>query len=168
MQPDVQEQPLPTAPPHPYPRHARPGAGRLGWLIPLLVAGAVLAVLAVAAVTVLVLVLRTQSPPPPVQLTVSGTMLVRKSCFAIEVLDSTGYGDVPGSQVRITDGAGNLLGIGDLPRSGTPSGGACAYPWSVSGVDPGHEFYSVEVGRRGKLSYPRADLDRPVSTSLGS
>lgn len=86
-------------------------------------------------------------------------------------------GDVQvGTSVTAYDGAGGILGTGQIassqwvdlvenysgPIGGTPgityTWGKCLLSFSISDL-PSVDFYSVEVGRRGRTNFSRSDLD---------
>jgi len=80
-----------------------------------------------------------------------------------------GYDDIrAGTQVRVKDGSGTVLATGDLV-GGTRSGARCTFTLEILDV-PKVDFYSVEVGRRGELSYSFEEMeenDWTVAFSLG-
>ena len=70
-----------------------------------------------------------------------------------------GYDDISsGLNVTIRDGSGAILATGRLGR-GTADGAysPCSFEFSVDGL-PEVDFYSVEVGRRGELTYSFEEL----------
>jgi hypothetical protein len=71
-----------------------------------------------------------------------------------------GYADIKeGLQVTIKDAAGTIVGTSALVFDKTPSPPqTCAYTFEVSGL-PDATFYNVEAGRRGAVTFSRADLD---------
>ena len=86
-----------------------------------------------------------------------------------------GYGDIDaGAQVLVSDGGGNALATGELDagEAGDTSGGfnvECNFSFTVPNV-PKADFYSIEVWRRGDLTYSYDDLkkkDWTVAFSLG-
>jgi hypothetical protein len=83
-----------------------------------------------------------------------------------------GYSDIhPGTQVTVKDEAGVIVGSGTLGAASSPADTRypCEYPFSISEVGPA-KFYSVEVGKRGALTYSAADMDKmgwKVSLTLG-
>jgi hypothetical protein len=80
---------------------------------------------------------------------------------------SGGYDDIKaGTQVTVTDAAGKVIALGDLD-AGVSSKTGCEFDFSVTGVPDGSDFYSVEVAHRGELRYTRADLNSPLSLTLG-
>lgn len=80
-----------------------------------------------------------------------------------------GYSDIGlGTNVTLKDGDGKLLATGSL---GLGKGGStrCTFTFTLSGV-PETPFYTVEVGRRGALSYSLADMksfDWTLGLTLG-
>jgi hypothetical protein len=80
-----------------------------------------------------------------------------------------GYDDISaGTQVNIRDGSGELLASSSLDV-GEDMTIACTFPFTVEDV-PKADFYSVEVGDRGDLSFSYDEMvesDWYVSLSLG-
>lgn len=72
---------------------------------------------------------------------------------------SGGYSDIQaGTDVVVRDGAGAILATAALVDDPAGSSAArCAYTFQVPDV-PSADFYTIEVGRRGDLTYSRADL----------
>jgi len=84
-----------------------------------------------------------------------------------------GYSDMDeGATVSVKNQSGTLIGSGHL-GAGKIEGDvlkACVFPFEVKGVKDA-QFFQVEVGRRGGLSYSKADMEQKdwtVSASLGS
>lgn len=89
-----------------------------------------------------------------------------------------GYDDVQvGLRVVIKDGSGSILATGALGRgewaphrvSGVSYEKVCRFSFAVNDV-PDSDFYTIEVGRRGELSYSKAELealDWTVAFTLG-
>lgn len=71
-----------------------------------------------------------------------------------------GYGDMrSGVDVTVRDAAGTIVGTARLAAdSAYRYGNGCRYLFTV-GPLPDSGFYSVEVGRRGDLTYSAAELD---------
>ena len=101
-----------------------------------------------------------------------------ESCYG-----ENGYDDVSGGTgVTVTDRAGSIIGTGKL-EEGVGQGSAedadslladllssCVFSFSVDEL-PKTAFYSIEVGRRGKLTYSLADMKQSkwiYSSSIGS
>jgi hypothetical protein len=80
-----------------------------------------------------------------------------------------GYDDISaGTQVNIRDGSGELLASSSLD-AGEDMSIACTFTFTVDDV-PKADFYSVEVGDRGDLSYSYDEMVENswyVSLSLG-
>lgn len=81
-----------------------------------------------------------------------------------------GYSDISaGAQVTIRDQSGEIVGLGELlpdPRVETPD--KCSFYFSVE--VPESKFYTVDMGRRGELSYSHSDLEHDefqVKLSIG-
>ncbi len=69
-----------------------------------------------------------------------------------------GYSDIgPGMPVTVKDESGKLLGATSLGEGGGSST-SCTFTFTITGVGDA-QIYSVEGGRRGAVSYPRADLE---------
>jgi hypothetical protein len=81
-----------------------------------------------------------------------------------------GYSDIKaGMPVTVKDESGKILGATSL---GTGTGGAtlCTFAFTIAGVGDA-TIYSVEAGRRGAVSYPKADLEAngwTVGLTIGS
>jgi hypothetical protein len=106
--------------------------------------------------------------------TINGTFVLRGDSDTISNVGSTcfgdsGYSDIgPGMPVTVKDESGKILGATVL---GTGSGNQnqCTFMFAMSGVGDA-AIYSVEGGRRGAVSYPRAQLEAngwTVALSLG-
>lgn len=80
-----------------------------------------------------------------------------------------GYGDINlGTQVVVSDASGKTLALGRL-GPGTVSdaaGRSCSFPFVVSGVPAGHEFYGIEIAHRGRLQYTADQIQQPLSLEL--
>jgi hypothetical protein len=82
---------------------------------------------------------------------------------------SGGYSDVrAGTNVTLRDGANEIIGTSSLgPGMGTD--GVCRFEFVLENV-PDRDFYTIEVGRRGTLTYSRDEMrenDWQVGLSLG-
>lgn len=80
-----------------------------------------------------------------------------------------GYDDIrAGLHVTVRDQTGTVLGTGAL-EGGTPLTAWCTFTFTVDAL-PKADFYSVEVGRRGELTYSFEELESSewtVYLSLG-
>lgn len=80
-----------------------------------------------------------------------------------------GYGDISqGTDVVVRDEGSEIIGTSSL-GPGDRSGGSCTFSFEVEELPPA-DFYSIEVGDRGELTYSREDLDEmewSVFLSLG-
>lgn len=80
-----------------------------------------------------------------------------------------GYGDVEaGLKVDVRDESQTLLGTGNL-TSGVEMSDGCTFRFVVNEV-PKAKFYTIEVGRRGDLSYSHDEMEArgwSVSFTLG-
>lgn len=81
-----------------------------------------------------------------------------------------GYDDIQsGAQVKVTNQDGTLIGTGDLGAGERAEGRRCHFEFNIADL-PDAEFYSFELGRRGELTYSKADMeaaDWTVAMSLG-
>lgn len=164
----------PTPPPH--------TSRRVG---PLLVAVALAAIVAAAAVGAYIVTRdRTTEPAAAMgqtaTLTIHGTLRLDADFHAQQKLGegctviTTGYSDVrPGAQVKVTDAAGKVVGLGQLgpgrilrdPVLTNPDGwmgGSCGFGFDVAGVPAGLGTYGLEVANRGVVLYHEVDLDETV------
>ena len=82
-----------------------------------------------------------------------------------------GYSDIrPGAQVVVTSN-GETLGIAHIFGGiGYRSDGhvACRFGFAVVGVPAGRSFYAVEISHRGQVQFAERDLTEEISLSLGS
>lgn len=80
-----------------------------------------------------------------------------------------GYSDISGgTDVVVRDGSGSVLAKGAL-GPGRRNGGSCTFQFTVRKI-PEVDFYEVEVGRRGSLTYSFDELearDWQVGFTLG-
>lgn len=145
----------------------RPPQRRTGVIVAVAVAGVVLLVAAVIAVT---LVVRATS-----QMTVHGSVAIRDtSSISVSSADATtcggnnGYDDlVAGAPVNITDAAGATVALGQLNAGRYDSTThLCTLQWTVK-VPTGKKFYGVAVGRRPALKLAEAQMHQPVELSIG-
>jgi hypothetical protein len=84
-----------------------------------------------------------------------------------------GYDDVrDGLQVVVRDGEGTIIGRGELVTdraASTASPNGCTFDFTVDSL-PEVDFYNVEIGDRGELTYSFADLEEAgwrVESELG-
>lgn len=94
--------------------------------------------------------------------TITGTFTLTDSDVAYSTADchgTGGYSDIRvGAGVVVKDGAGKTIGTTDLTYNSSISGaGSCAYAFTVE--VPNADFYAVEVGRRGALTYSKTELE---------
>ncbi|GAA1095678.1 hypothetical protein [Pseudonocardia alni] len=80
---------------------------------------------------------------------------------------SGGYDDITaGTTVTARDSSGTIAGVGAL-GSGTGSSYGCAFSFTVDDV-PASDFYTVEVGHRGEVTFTDAAVrDGDLRLSLG-
>lgn len=109
----------------------------------------------------------------PNTITVAGTVSVDPDPGHVPCTTTpVGIEDIrAGAQVVISDAAGNTIAIGQLQQGlvvGPDAGGGytCSFGFSVQ-APGGLDFYGVEISHRGRLQYPRAELNRPIALTLG-
>jgi len=86
-----------------------------------------------------------------------------------------GYDDVrEGTQVVVTDSTGTAVSLGRLEAGellGKDGGdifeAKCEFPFTVDAVPAGSAVYGIEVGSRGQQRYTEAELQSPVTLTLG-
>lgn len=78
-----------------------------------------------------------------------------------------GYDDItPGAQV-VVSAEGKTVGKGELGE-GKYDDGWCKFPFTVSEIKGGSDFYSVEISDRGTIEYTKEELEAGIELSLGS
>lgn len=81
-----------------------------------------------------------------------------------------GYDDIEeGAQIKVTNEDGTLIGTASLGRGSRVEGRRCRFEWTASDL-PDAAFYNFELGRRGELTYSKADMeaaDWTVGMTLG-
>lgn len=81
-----------------------------------------------------------------------------------------GYDDIhPATQVIVKDEAGATLGVTTLGLGRIAGRPRCQFTWEVEDL-PERDFYTVEIGNRGPLTFSSEQLDDDgwmVSSSLG-
>jgi hypothetical protein len=105
--------------------------------------------------------------------TITGTFTVKgyfPNSFPGSCDLGSGYQDIEaGASVTVKDGAGSIIGVSNLESPTTANKFECVLPFSVTVSDS--EFYSIEVSRRGEVTYSRADLESQgwtVGLTLGN
>ena len=69
-----------------------------------------------------------------------------------------GYSDITaGTSVTVRDASDSIVGIGSL-SAGSSNSGSCVFTFSVPDV-PDSSFYSIEVSKRGALTYSAEDVE---------
>ncbi len=156
-----------AAAPVPTPRHVQLGSRTVRRLLMAASSGIVLvlAMIVIAAIADL---------GAPSTRTVSGVMTVVSgsgslysgSSYGACTL-SGGYDDITaGTTVTVRDSSGTIAGVGAL-GSGTGSSYGCAFSFTVDDV-PVSDFYTVEVGHRGEVTFTDAAVrDGDLRLSLG-
>lgn len=85
------------------------------------------------------------------------------SCYTYGGYDDIAYG----TTVTVRDPADAIVAIGSLD-AGTAESGSCVFDFTVPDV-PESSFYSVEVSKRGPLTYSSADIENgTIHQSLDS
>jgi hypothetical protein len=85
----------------------------------------------------------------------------------------TGYDDIAaGTAVVVKDNTGAQVAIGRLGEGVTSPDSTnysvkCIFSFTVRDVPGDSPIYSLSVGSRGETSYSRADLNSPISLTLG-
>ena len=83
---------------------------------------------------------------------------------------SDGYKDLrSGAKVTVKDGGGKTIGLGEL-GPGKIVASACKFTFTVLNI-PAADFYEVEVGRRGSLTFSHDEMEKnewKVAFSLGN
>ncbi len=105
---------------------------------------------------------------------VKGTITMKTNLNSVmavngECVTAGGFTDIqPGAQVVVTDATSKTLAIGSLDF-GKPSADnrSCEWAFVVKDVPAGHDFYGVEVAKRGRLQYPADRLAAPLALTLG-
>jgi hypothetical protein len=149
---------------------------RPGWLVPVLVAAAVL-VLALGGVATWAL-LRTPASaapvaaPAPATFGIAGKLTLHgadRNLGQGVCAGNGGYGDLDrGTTVVVTDPNGTVVGVGKLDFGRRDADGVfCEFPFHVDNVPAGLGFYGIEVSHRGAVKFAEADLARPVALTLG-
>jgi hypothetical protein len=78
-----------------------------------------------------------------------------------------GYEDMrPGAPVVITDAAQKTVAVGTID-SATETVTECHLKFTIEDVPRGSDFYGIQITHRGRLQYAAADLERPLTLSLG-
>lgn len=78
-----------------------------------------------------------------------------------------------GAEVRIVNGDGSLLGVGELDwpdYDGTPQAASmtpviCTFPFSVDGVTAGEQFYDVTIADNSAGTYSENEIRQPLQVS---
>jgi hypothetical protein len=113
----------------------------------------------------------------PTQSITGSFTLISSGIFAAgtpECSGEGGYSDIrPGLQVTVKNGSGSIIGkssLGPNEYSGENANVVCKYSFKINNV-PKADFYQIEVGSRGALSYSFEELrkqDWNVAFSLGN
>lgn len=78
-----------------------------------------------------------------------------------------GYDDMrPGAPVVITDATQKIVAVGTID-SGTETVTECHLKFTIEDVPRGSDFYGIQITHRGRLQYAAADLEKPLTLSLG-
>lgn len=114
------------------------------------------------------------APPTPASMNITGTLTLRTTSIGTGSADlptdgspcygTGGYSDIAdGAQVTVTDAAGKVVGLGKL-SAGAYQTDSCVFPFTVSGVVSGSQFYGIEVTHRGAVRYQGAAVKSPALT----
>lgn len=79
----------------------------------------------------------------------------------------SGYDDITSGAQVILSADGKTVGKGELGEAKYDDG-YCVFPFEVTGVAGGSEFYSIEISDRGDMQYTQDELEEGVTLSLGS
>lgn len=142
------------------------------WGVPFAVVGAI--TLAIIIVFNLVPKRAPEPAPPAARSTfdLRGTLVLTDSGLlrlpSNSCAGQRGYDDIgPNAQVTVS-ADGKVVAVGFLGVGVFQGSVQCVFPVFVDGVPLGHDFYSVEVGHRGKLNYPASTLQsEPIRITLG-
>ncbi|MCP2327604.1 hypothetical protein HDA40_006111 [Hamadaea flava] len=113
------------------------------------------------------------SPAAPTAFMLAGTMVLSPSEFGWtrdpwNCWGRGGYDDIrEGTQVVVTDADGKTVAVGQLGK-GEPKAEStrCEFVFLIAAVPEGSQFYAVEVAHRGKVQYPRAELNSAITLSF--
>ena len=104
-----------------------------------------------------------QEMPPLVKPPIQQIQLTR---YAGACAGSDGFADITGgAEVVVRDGKGVNVGLGKLGTGKADGPVTCVFPFTVKDVPTGGGIYSVEVTRRGEISFKAADAEN-VALSL--
>ncbi len=102
--------------------------------------------------------------------TVTGTVILNDGDFintGSACYGMGGFEDIrPGAKVSITDAAQQTVAVGVI-ESASEAGNECHLNFLVEDVPRGEDFYGIEVTHRGRVQYTAADLEQPLTISLG-
>tara|TARA_B100000073_G_C23274814_1_gene387983 strand:- start:60 stop:464 length:405 start_codon:yes stop_codon:yes gene_type:complete len=103
--------------------------------------------------------------PLPSKKTISGTFKLIDSDISRSgrmCSGTGGYSDIqPGLKVIVKNERSKIIGVSELEfdiYKGEHSSVVCEFPFTVENI-PKAKFYTIEVGRRGSLTYPYEDLE---------
>jgi hypothetical protein len=114
-----------------------------------------------AALALLLIALTACGPAAPTTHQLTGKLLLYGDSRTLDCQGTGGYDDIkPGTQVTVKDEAGVIVGSDTLgaPTSPKDTRYPCEFPFTVSSVGPA-KFYSVEVSKRGALTYSSAEME---------
>lgn len=136
-----------------------PPSARKGWVLPVIIIGAVLGVVALGVVA-----LRLLASPSTTTVYVNVTILDIDGCDV-----GLGYYDVPGSTVSVlADGV--FAGSARLSEIGDPGALGCTFSAWIPDVPTDASVYTMDGGDRGEITNTRSELegnDWAFEASLG-
>lgn len=114
-----------------------------------------------------------RAPESADTMTVAGTLLVPQGSPSVKpCYPARGYEDLAGSSdVTVYGADGTMLAVGNTEATGEVRNVQgfykCVYRFSLADVPAQDNVYSVEVGRRGRINFNKAESNKLV-LSLGS
>ncbi len=110
-------------------------------------------------------------PEKPKTFDVSGSITLRGDA---EVVSGGGacqgagpYDDIrPGATVVVYDATNKKVGLGKLADGTTSTGQDCNFDFTVLGVEDTGNIYTVEVSKRGEITFKKADATK-LALTLG-
>lgn len=114
---------------------------------------------------------RTTAPPGPKVFTITGHIDTYptggRSRTGTRCDAENGMEDIsPGASVVVTSPNGVKVGVGALESGRYHPIYTCRFAFTVADVPDKYPLYSIEVGNRGEVTFPRAKLDAPIALSL--
>lgn len=172
-----------TSPYAPTPEAPAPPR-RPSWVVPLLVAVALI-VLAAAGVTTWALTRTPDAPTTPPASAAGGTFAARGTLRLADGIGPAwplgescsgrgGYADIrEGAQVTVTDSTGAVVALSELSdgvvtdNPELQGSKVCEFAFSLRDVPAGRGIYGVEVSHRGAVRFQEVDMFRDIGLTLG-